>query len=208
MSTTYLLYTEVRFKDGLWECASPYIRNKKGEEILITTYESGSRSYFGNTYDKLRELNTGISFPEGLSAPLKKHFYDDMVQKQKEDDRRIKERIDYYNHVIVCVPFSAIKEALPSSSDHQYHGIFHKDDIYRYEMGEVDYLEPVTHTKYAKLTPEEKQAYAYYEYDDNMDWPYYFRLLKERVNVTVRQYIDATASWGDDPEVRIIAFAL
>lgn len=208
MSTTYLIYTEIRFKDGPWICACPYIKNKKGEEVLITTYESGSRSYFENTYDKLRELNIGVRFPEGLSETLRKKFYDDVLNRKGEELYNPEDTIQYYRRAIVCVPLSSLKAALPSKLKYQFHGVYHKDDIYRYETGEADYIEPVKSTKFAKLTEEEKKAYMYYEYDDEMDWPYNVKLLLKRIDLTVEQYINATASWGEDPEVRIIAFAL
>ena len=62
MSTTYLLYTEAKV-DGKWYTISgtvPRIIEENGavsvKEKLSTTYESGSRSYFGETYNKLFEI--------------------------------------------------------------------------------------------------------------------------------------------------------
>ncbi len=215
MSTTYLLYTEAKIND-VWVCVCPYVRYKKNgkeKESMVTTYESGSRSYFGNTYDKLRELNIGIHFPEDLSPELKKHFYDDVLaqaDKEKNEYYNPENTIQYYKQVIVCVPLNTMQNALPALSElrYQHCGLFHKDDVYRYETGETEYIEPVKHTKYAKLDEKEKKAYIYYEYDDPMDWPYYFKKIIQLAHQDVGRYIDATANWGEDPEIRIIAFAL
>ena len=214
MSTTYLIYTEIKLKDE-WICICPYIKRENGQEILTTTYESGSRTYFGSTYDKLYELNIGINFPDGLSPTLKKKFYDDVFERAKENQDpyssyKPEDTIQYYEHSIVCVPLHTMRDALPSGTSlrHQYHGIFHKDDIYRYESGETEYIEPVNHNKYVKLDEKEKEAYMYYEYDDPMDWPYHFKEIIRAVRYDLARYIDATASWGSEPQVRIIAFAL
>lgn len=216
MSTTYLVYTEVKIENK-WVCASPYVRNEKGKEVLVTTYESGSSSYFGNTFDKFRELNVGIDYPEGLSAELKKRFYDDILERYKStennhdfysDPQKI---INYYRRSIVAIPLQVMRDALPLKSElkYQYHGLFHKDDIYRYESGESEYLEPVDTKKYGKLTEEERKAYMYYEYDDTMDWPYYFKKIIEYANFTAAGYLNAISKyWEENPEIRIIAFAL
>jgi hypothetical protein len=216
MSTTYLVYTEVKIENK-WVCASPYIRNEKGKEVLVTTYESGSRSYFGNTFDKFRELNVGIDYPDGLSAELKKRFYDDILERYKRtennhdfynDPQKI---IDYYRRSMVAIPLQMMQDALPLKSElkYQYHGLFHKDDIYRYESGESEYLEPVDAKRYGRLTEEERKAYMYYEYDDTMDWPYYFKKIIEYANFTATGYLNAISKyWEENPEIRIIAFEL
>lgn len=211
MSTTYLLYTEIKL-DGEWVCVCPYVKYN-GKERLVTTYESGSRSYFGATYDKMRELDVGIKFPEGLSQVLKEKFYDNVIAKKQDDgyeEYDPENTLDYYRHVIVCVPLHALQSALPSAPGlkYQYHGIFHKNDVYRYESGDTEYIEPISHKEYAALDKKEKEAYVYYEYDDNMEWPYYVKQIIRLAQNDIMRYIDATAKWGKEYEARIIAFAL
>ena len=71
MSTSYFLYTEA-YIDDKWVCINPGF-DKEGERRLAMTYESGSRSYFGQTADKIEEIGGRLRF-EGLSAELQGRY--------------------------------------------------------------------------------------------------------------------------------------
>ena len=58
MSTSYYMYTEVNI-DGKWTCINNRIIDvERNEELMSETYYSGSRSYFGETADKIRDIGT------------------------------------------------------------------------------------------------------------------------------------------------------
>ena len=71
MSTSYFLYTET-YIDGRWVCINPTFE-KDGNRRFAMTYESGSRSYFGQTADKIEEIGETLRF-EDLSAELQGHY--------------------------------------------------------------------------------------------------------------------------------------
>ena len=67
MSTSYFLYTEAYIGDK-WVCINPGF-DMDGKRRLAMTYESGSRSYFGQTADKIEAVGETLLF-EDLSAEL------------------------------------------------------------------------------------------------------------------------------------------
>ena len=71
MSTSYFLYTEA-YIDNKWVCINPGF-DKEGKRRLAMTYESGSRSYFGQTADKIEEIGERLRF-EDLSAELQARY--------------------------------------------------------------------------------------------------------------------------------------
>lgn len=71
MSTSYLLYTEA-YIDNKWVCINPTFE-KEGKRCLAMTYESGSRSYFNQTADKIEEIGGRLRF-EDLSAELQARY--------------------------------------------------------------------------------------------------------------------------------------
>lgn len=201
MSTTYLLYLEGRV-DGKWTCLDGYYKHiprGKTEPVysLSCLYVSGSRSYFHETYDKLREIGTMTPFTElseevCLEHPNLEHF--DLF------DRDSTAIADY-----LTIPVSVFNDTVPSSFEH--HGVFHKDRIAAFENGDTEELWEDEDVKLSELTELELQCYAYKEWDDPFSWPYYFKILKDRIKAVVDQYTIDT--WYYDAlDMRIVLFSL
>ena len=73
MSVSYYLYTEIKVNNK-WYCINNKFKNMdKGNYELSTTYYSGSRSYFGETYYKLESIGNKIKKNE-LSDDLKEKY--------------------------------------------------------------------------------------------------------------------------------------
>ena len=71
MSTSYFLYTEA-YIDDKWVCINPGF-DMDGKRRLAMTYESGSRSYFGQSADKIEEIGGRLRFDD-LSAELQVRY--------------------------------------------------------------------------------------------------------------------------------------
>ena len=201
MGTTYLIYTEAKIDDK-WRCIDGFLNIKSydGEEKLrlATTYENGSRSYFGSTYDELRELGHFTLYSE-LSKEVKE-AHPSLRYKYSWDGEEAKEEESY-----LVVPYKAFVEKCPSGFSK--HGIIHKDDIFLFENREIEELYQEDELDFSKMSELEKQAYKYYEWDNPFDWPCYFKVIKGDVEHTIDKYM--TNSWiFERPEIRLVCFAL
>lgn len=166
MSTSYFLYTEA-FIDGKWVCINPGF-DKEGKRRLAMTYESGSRSYFGQTADKIEEVGETLRF-EDLSAELQARY------ETCRDDEFVR---------ILSAEVDAMRSCMPLGQAHEYHGIVLKDAVFSYESGDVeDLYESITPEEYAKLDEVGKQLYQYYEWDDPMGWFVHFKEILEHVHL-------------------------
>ena len=201
MSNSYFLYTEVKTDKG-WECVDPYLP-KDGKWILTETFESGSRTYFGETFDELRHL--GTTNPQDLSeAVLAVH---PMPKEDKED--AIFHESEYLKQNRVAIPLTVIQNKLPKNNQKQHSGFYHKDRIYEFENGEREDLfecdiEP---EDYAKLPQEMKdKLYVYYEWDEPWGWPMHFRTIVEEADRRIYVWKNINQRWFDELEARIIAF--
>lgn len=171
MSTSYFLYTEA-YIDGRWVCINPTFE-KEGKRCLAMTYESGSRSYFGQTADKIEEIGGRLRF-EDLSAKLQVHY------ENCWDDKFVR---------ILSADVDAMRNCLPSGQAHEYHGIVLKDSVFAYESGDIeDLYEAITPEEYAKLDDVSKQLYQYYEWDDPMGWFVHFKDILQHVHWQIHDW--------------------
>ena len=178
MSTSYYLYTEA-YIDNKWVCINPGF-DKEGKRHLAMTYESGSRSYFGQTADKIEEIGGRLRF-EGLSAELQGRY------ERCRNDEFVR---------ILSAEVDAMRGCLPSRQAHEYHGIVLKDAVFAYESGDIeDLYESITPDEYAKLDDVGKQLYQYYEWDDPMGWFVHFKEILEHVQWQIH---DWQSVYGDE----------
>ena len=193
MSTYYFLYTEA-VVDGKRVCLDGYVKRLNKDEMSLTmTYENGSRSYFGDAADEFRQLGYVVKFAE-LSDELKENF-----KGWDEDDSGC------YSD-IWAVDWDVFKDAVPDRDEYQYHGWVSKDDMHRYKTHSTDLdIELIDPTEFRNMSPEEKKLYEYFEYDDNMSWEYYFKIIRDRVVGTMARWesVNYTVELKD---VRIIMF--
>ena len=187
MSTSYFLYTEA-FIDDKWVCINPGF-DKEGKRRLAMTYESGSRSYFGQTADKIEEIGGRLRFDD-LSAELQARY------ENCRDDEFIR---------ILSAEVDTMRSCMPSGQAHEYHGIVLKDAVFAYESGDVeDLYESITPEEYAKLDEVGKQLYQYYEWDDPMGWFVHFKEILKHVYWQIH---DWQSVYGDEAinKCRVVA---
>lgn len=178
MSTSYFLYTEA-YVDNKWVCINPGF-DMDGKRRLAMTYESGSRSYFGQTADKFEEIGEALRF-EDLSAELQGRY------ERCRNDEFVR---------ILSAEVDAMRGCMPSGQAHEYHGIVLKDAVFAYESGNVeDLYEAITPEEYAKLDDVGKQLYQYYEWDDPIGWFVYFKEILEHVQWQIH---DWQSVYGDE----------
>lgn len=202
MSNTYLIYTEM-FIDGEWRCIDGSRMHKsygRDEEkmTLFCTYENGSRSYFGSTYEELKTIGTRTNFTK-LSKEIqaehpKLKYWINWAGDSTEEEASY-----------ITVSYEDFKAHVPNR--YSRHAIIHKDRIADYESGEVDELWEDDEIDYSNLSDLQKQCYQYYEWDDRWSWQYWFKKLKDMVDYTVRKY--SNNEWLiENNEVRIVVFCL
>ena len=187
MSTSYFLYTEA-FIDDKWVCINPSF-DKEGKRCLAMTYESGSRTYFGQTADKIEEIGETLRF-EDLSPELQELY------ENCRDSEFVR---------ILSAEVDAMRGCMPSGQAHERHGIVLKDSVFAYESGNVEELyESITPGEYAMLDDVGKQLYQYYEWDDPMGWFVYFKEILEHVQW---QIYDWQSVYGDEAinKCRVVA---
>ena len=187
MSTSYYLYTEA-YIDNEWVCINPAFE-KDGKRRIATTYESGSRSYFGQTADKIEEIGCALRFCD-MSTELQECFAN---SRNSEYVRILSAEID------------EMKSCLPAEQPHEFHGIVHKNSVFAYESGDIEEIyEPITPEEYAQMHEVGKQLYQYYEWDDPMGWFVNFKEILQHVNWQIR---DWQSVFGDETinKCRVVA---
>lgn len=187
MSTSYFLYTEAYIEEK-WVCINPSFE-RDGKRRLAMTYESGSRSYFGQTADKIEEIGGRLRFDD-LSAELQVRYEN---CRDNEFIRILSAEVDF------------MRGCLPSGKAREHHGIVLKDAVFAYESGDTEELyESITPEEYAKLDEVGKQLYQYYEWDDPMGWFVHFKEILKHVHWQIH---DWQSVYGDESisKCRVVA---
>ena len=201
MGNTYILHTEAKI-DGEWRCIDGYYMLKRYDDneeklTLAHTYESGSRSYFGETYNKLSMIGKYILFSE-LSKEIQDEYPDFRYEENYSGESEEKEA---YYKVVSLQDFNA---CVPKGFSR--HGIIHKDRIADFENHETDELWDESE-EIADIPEVARSVYQYYEWDDPYEWPAHFKELKKAIDETVNKYFD-NACYFNEREVRIVVFML
>ena len=190
MSTSYFLYTEAYIGDK-WVCINTGF-DVDGKRHLAMTYESGSRSYFCQTADKIEEIGGRLRLEE-LSEELQGRY------ESCRDDEFLR---------ILFAEVNIMRGCLPSGQAHEYHGIVLKDAVFAYESGDAeDLYESITPEEYAKLDEVGKQLYQYYEWDNPMGWFVHFKEILEHVQWQIH---DWQSVYGDEAinKCRVVALVI
>ena len=193
MSASYYIYAETLI-DGFWRCICPYVKNLKKDKLsMIETYYSGSRSYFSETFDKLREL--------GVNA--------DKTTISKEISSRHEEswQDDNYPYVF-AVDYDVLKKYAPKNNEKEMHGYVSKNDIFEYEKGDLDEIwNYLNGEEFRSLSSEEKKYYQYFEWNSADGWYRYFGEIKDSVDRQLENFCDVNGIWGETPKTRLIVVA-
>lgn len=199
MGNTYILHTEAKINNE-WRCIDGYYMLKRYDDseeklVLAHTYESGSRSYFSDTYDKLSMIGKSILFSE-LSKEIQNEYPD---FKYEENFLGEGEEEEAYYKVVSLRDFDA---CVPMGFSR--HGIVHKDKISDFENRETDEIWDESE-EIAEIPEIARSVYQYYEWDAPYEWPYHFKKLKKMIDETVNKYFDNAWYFGER-EVRIVVF--
>ena len=190
MSTNYIIYTEVKHKDK-WYCINNKIINvKENKAQLSTTYWSGSRSYFGETYNKLESIGKSINKKE-LSYELKE------IHGEETDANEI---------LPIAVDYEKMKNCVPADKFFENYGYVNKNIIARYKLGDIDDIyDWIDIYEYEKLDSKEKQMYEYFEWDNSEGWLVYFKEIIEHVKWQIMEWEDINIG-NDIDKIRLIVF--
>lgn len=202
MGNYYYIYLEAKV-GGKWKCIDGYGYRKRydkdEEELnLMSLYENGSYSYFGETYSKLREIGNSTLFTD-LSDDIQKEFPDFKFDINVFGDEK---RIASY----ITIPVHTFKQYVPKNFE--YHGIVHKDAIASYENDE--YEEPYVDDEldFNKMSDLEKMCYQYYEWDSVFGWNYYFKKLNNMIDVEIQKFYNFNLLCEDSTEFRLVVFCV
>lgn len=207
MSTEYYVYTEVNI-GGKWigvdpmlpkmidkrdDYHKPHQYDGSYDMKRNCTYWNGSRSYFGNAYDKLRDIGSEIKYAE-LSDEVKEDWQHALKEEEAGED------IDSWFPAPkpICVDYNTFKNNVDKNS-FDYHGLVHKDQLFMYENGDLEDLYCAEHEEFTELTPEERQCYVYHEWDESMGWNRYFKILLDRVSERIYDFEDINGfNWDNN----------
>ena len=175
MGTYYRIQTEVKGRDA-WHCIDPLTLRlgaspENDKYRLSPTYESGSRSFFGQAEEKLREMSIPFSYDD-----LSKEYqsYCETWHVVLSDLPSVVEKC------VHVIPLDYIKDAVERYPGKTNHGLVHKDAIAEFEAGEIlDIYGDISPQEYSELDPEARKVYQYYEWDDAMHWLPHLREILE-----------------------------
>ena len=203
MGTFYNIYVEA-YVNNKWRCIDGYYPHKpygKDEytQRLYSLYENGSRSYFGDTYLKLREIGNLTKFSD-LSEEIQ-NFCPELKYEYYWGDEADKDREEA---CYTTVPVKVFQNAVPKGFSN--HGVIHKDYISAYETHEMDEIWEDDKVDWDEIPEIKKQCYQYYEWDNRYEWQYYFKHINEFVNHEIMKY--KNNEWTvDDPDFRLVVIA-
>lgn len=203
MSSYYSIYTEAKINDN-WVCIDASVPklerddNHKLKSIykqhLTETYWNGSRSYFGTTYDKLREIGSYSKLAD-LSPQVQQQF-----RKYLDDE---KDNDDCWIHPIV-VSWGSFAEYVDLNK-FDSHGLVHKDYLFAWENGDIEEIYPVEHDVFSELMDEEKQAYVYHEWDSPWDWNSHFKEIYKNARHRISDFKDVNYIYDNaDMPIRLV----
>lgn len=202
MSSDYYFYTEA-LVDGTWYGIDPRVLRLQHGDSGMTwqvnhTYWNGSRSYFGETFEKLEEISVPIKL-EDTSA----EFRMNKIMNWRGDDKDI---APYYDKALRVLPMEKLLALKPDKDTHEIHGIYHKDRIVLFEDGTLEdlYEEDISPEAYSALDAEAKRVYKYYEWDNPMSWRHYIPILISAVNARVAEF--ESVNYCDCDGVRVIMY--
>lgn len=198
MSADFFIFTEAKVK-GKWYAIGGdvphFVKTDEGLSLEMRpteTYWNGSRSYFGETYDKLRNIGRAGRFSE-LSEVVQRLFHSSV---EHEEDGEL-----LYSDVII-VDYGVFRK-YAETSEHDRHGFVHKDAIFAFENGESEELWSTDYEDIAELSKEEKRQYRYYEWDDPYGWLCHFKDIKSAAENEVSKFSNANL-FVDIGEYRLV----
>lgn len=203
MSTSYFVYAEARINDK-WVLINGKIPEYKwdwDEEAytdefqykVAPTYYNGSRSYFGDASDKLKDIGRCGKFRE-LSDALKEEWSN---STQNENDGN-----SIYYHPFI-IDYTKFKDyANPKYFTH--HGLIHKDMIFSFEHDDIEELWQNSEIDFSKISEEEKQLYTYYEWDEPYDWAFHFKQILKNLDCQIEQFFDMNYYRCEDIPIRLV----
>ena len=192
MGADYYIYTEVKRKDSIWHALNgQYYNESSAADEIAETYWNGSRTYFSQTYNKLKEIGTVIK-PSELSAEVlaKEDWLD-------ESDG------DY----VVSVSLHNLRNALPKTTRRQCCGYVHKSDLWEYEANGSEIEDSLTADEYNELSDPEKKEYEFFEWDDPMGWYVHLKEIISIVDFQIGEYMRVNHMWDEPSDIRIICIA-
>lgn len=202
MSTYYNFYTEAKIGDT-WYCIDPrFLRLERGSTPMTyrihNTYWNGSRSYFGEAYDRLEEVSHSIKL-EDTSAEFRML----KILDWQGDDGEVAK---YYDQVLRVLPFQKLRELYEESKTYENYGIYSVGDIAKYEQGVIEdlYDREIDPEKYSSLVDDARKMYKYYEWNYPMSWQANIPKLMERVVARINEFEDVNCLECDD--VRILMY--
>lgn len=137
------------------------------------------QSVFRSAWDKLNEYGVPVK-KESLPKSLYDHIFD--IRPEVSEERRT-EVIDEIERSMRAVSYDTLKSMIPSGK--AFHGYVWKDDLYRYENGDAEYLERISPEELREMCPEEKDLIVYHEWDDEYSDSFQLRCLMERVQAAL-----------------------
>ena len=199
MGTDYFIYVEAQIGNK-WISIDPVVPklHKDDDGNYDGTYElshchsywNGSRSYFGETFTKLRRIGYEMKFSD-MSEEVQTHWKHAIEVEGDDTDEP-----NWYASP-VCVDYDVFCRYVDKKK-FDSHGIVSKDMLFAYENGDTEELYSVDHDDFIELTPEERQAYTYHEWDEPYGWNGHFKDIYDAVYPHITDFNEENWIWDDD----------
>lgn len=168
MGTYYTFYSEVEI-NGKWELLNPKFM---GEQTV--TYWNGSRSYFGETCDELREISDGYirnisDMSSGLVEYFKSISYDDTPFANDKGDLNPA-------YTMISIPAEIMKEL--AEKDTKKKAYVPVDELQNFKNGTSEEIyDYISVTEYKDLDKELQSHYEWYEWENETSPSEYCRRI-------------------------------
>lgn len=184
MSTYYEVFVEANI-NGKWMMVNPFIKRNKDSEPKLVPVCAGSKSWYGDMYNKIREIGKPIDYKK-ISSELR-----DWYKKLDEDinEEELEEEFEYFSAVTCTI--SQFFNTIPKEKIYENHGFVHKNIVAEYKLGNTyeiyDYLDA---KEYDKLSSKTKQLYEYFEWDDDESWFTRFKEMSPIISYFIEEYCE------------------
>ena len=179
MSVDRVFYTEAKI-NGEWRWIDPKYPNKNGEEKRGCAV--WGKSWLAETADYARDVGKGLGEDE-ISKELA-----DVIFANSEN-------WGMWHPDVFELPYDYIVAQLLKVGDFEHYGFVSKETISRFKIDEIDDIyEWLSADDYTKLSAEAQKAYRYFEWDSVDGWVQGFKVLKQIMEVRLRDIKEADYS--------------
>ena len=192
MGNEYHIYTEAKI-DNKWVCINPYAP-KFDKDLDLTghnltqTYWNGSRSYFSETFNKIKNEGYSVKY-EDISDTLKKYYTED--------------RADIY---AFAIPVNTMKKCVGNGKETECSGFVTEEAIFDYKHNGYEIVDHLTTQEYLELPEEARKLYKAFNWNNPFGWYEHFKDILAHNEFVEYAFFDTNSFIPEKTELRFVCF--